>query len=138
MANNSRKVLISARFEEHWLKRLLNIAPNLQLELWQTRSMGAVPDDLWREVEILYTSFATPLPSPKQVPQLRWVQLYSAGPDSILDNPLFATPVIFTTTSGVHAINMAEYVFTMVLAWFHRFPQMLEWQQRAEWPANSE
>jgi len=138
MANNSRKVLISARFEEHWLKRLLNIAPNLQLALWETRSTRVVPDDMCRGVEILYTSFATRLPSPEQVPRLRWVQLYSAGPDSILDNPLFATPVIFTTTSGVHAINMAEYVFTVVLAWFHRFAQMLEWQQRAVWPTNSE
>ena len=138
MTIKSRKVLITASFEEQRLKRLQNNAPELQIEQWQTRSMGAIPDDLWQEVEILYTSFTTPLPSPEQAPQLRWVQLYSAGPDSILDHSLFWTPVIFTTTSGVHAINMAEYVFTMVLAWFHGFPQMLEWQQRAVWPSNSE
>jgi phosphoglycerate dehydrogenase-like enzyme len=138
MTNNSHKILITVSFEEQRLKQLQSIAPELQIERWQAHSMGAIPDDLWQEVEILYTSFATPLPSPEQVPQLRWVQLYSAGPDSILNHSLFQTSVIFTTTSGVHAIDMAEYVFTMVLAWFHRLPQMLEWQQRAAWPTNFE
>lgn len=136
--NESRKVLITARFEEHWLKRLQNIAPNLRIELWQNHSTAGIPDYLWREVEILYTSFATPLPSPEKVPQLRWVQLYSAGPDSILEHPLFSTSVIFTTTSSVHSINIAEYVFTVVLAWFHRFPRMLEWQQRGQWSSDLE
>src|SRR6266480_3826978 len=138
MTNKTRTVLITARFEEQRLKRLQSITPEIQIELRQTRFIEAIPDKLWREVEILYTSFSTALPSPEQVPQLRWVQLYSAGPDGILDHPLFSTSVIFTTTSGVHAIIIAEYVFTMVLAWFHHFPQMLEWQQRAVWPTNSE
>ncbi len=138
MTNKTRTVLITARFEEQRLKRLQGITPEIQIELRQTRFIEAIPDNLWREVEILYTSFSTALPSPEQVPQLRWVQLYSAGPDSILDHPLFSTSVIFTTTSGVHAIIIAEYVFTMVLAWFHHIPQMLEWQQRAVWPTNSE
>ncbi len=85
-------------------------------------------------MEILYTSFSIPLPPPEQAPRLRWVQLYSAGPDPILSHPLFPTSVIFTTASGVHAINIAEHVFTMALAWFHRLPQILEWQEKGEWP----
>src|SRR5215472_8622172 len=136
--NKPRVALIIAPCEEHWLERLQNLSPDLQIERWPTSSAEAIPHDLWQAVEILYTSFAAPLPSPEQVPQLRWVQLYSAGPDSILDHALFRTSVIFTTTSGVHAINMAEYVFTMILAWFHRFPQLLERQQRAVWPTSHE
>jgi phosphoglycerate dehydrogenase-like enzyme len=138
MTNESCVVLITAHIEAYWLERLQSLSPNLQIERWPTRSAGAMPDKLWQEVEILYTSFATPLPSPEQAPRLRWVQLYSAGPDHILDHPLFSTPVIFTTASGVHAINMAEYVLTVVLAWFHRFPQILEWQQREQWPSHAE
>src|SRR5205807_8462702 len=134
----SRVALITVPFEARWLERLQSLSPDLQIELWPARSGRSVPDKLWQEVEILYTSFATPLPSPEQAPRLRWVQLYSAGPDHILDHPLFSTPVIFTTASGVHAITMAEYVLTVVLAWFHRFPQILEWQQREQWPSHTE
>src|SRR6266516_318075 len=138
LSNRSRVVLITAQFETYWLERLQSLSPNLHIELWPTRSAGTVPLDLWREVEILYTSYATPLPFPEQAPRLRWVQLYSAGPDPILDLPLFQTSVIFTTTSGVHATNIAEYVLMIVLAWFHRFPRMLEWQRRGQWPSNWE
>ncbi|GAC1657262.1 MAG: D-2-hydroxyacid dehydrogenase [Ktedonobacteraceae bacterium] len=111
------------------------LSPHIQIELRPAHSTEAVADDLWQEVEILYTSFATPLPSPEQAPRLRWVQLYSAGSDSILNHALFSTSVIFTTSSGVHAISMGEYVFTMVLAWFHRLPHMLEWQPSEQWPS---
>ena len=76
---------------------------------------GVLRDDLWREAEVLYMSHATPLPAPEEVPKLRWVQLYSAGADYIFDHALFQRQVTFTTASGVHAITIAEYVFTMVL-----------------------
>jgi phosphoglycerate dehydrogenase-like enzyme len=138
MTNKSHVVLITAPFEAHWQERLQHLSLNLQIEQWSTRSGTPVPVDLWQEVEILYTSFATPLPSPEQALRLRWVQLYSAGPDPILNHPLFQTSAIFTTASGVHAVNMAEYVFTVVLAWFHRFSRMLEWQQRGQWPSQAE
>ena len=137
MTNKSRLVLITAPMGEHWLERLQGLSPDLQIVQWPTRSIEAVPHVLWQEVEILFTSFATPLPLPEQAPRLHWVQLYSAGPDRILDHPLVQTPVIFTTTSGIHAINMAEYVFTVVLAWFHRLPQILSWQRQGQWPSSS-
>jgi phosphoglycerate dehydrogenase-like enzyme len=138
MTNGFRVVLITAHIGPHWRERLGAISLDLKIEQWSTRSMGAVPEDLWQEVEILYTSFDTPLPSPEQAPRLRWVQFYSAGVDSIINCPLVRTPVIFTSASGVHAINMAEYVFTMTLAWFRRFPRLLQWQQCGQWPTSSE
>jgi phosphoglycerate dehydrogenase-like enzyme len=136
--NTSRVVLITAPIEAHWLAQLQDLSRGLQIVQWPIHSASAVPDDLWQGVEILYMSYATPLPTPEKTPRLRWVQLYSAGPDPILDQRLFQTPVIFTTTSGVHAINIAEYVFTVVLAWFHRLPLILEWQQRGQWPSSTE
>jgi phosphoglycerate dehydrogenase-like enzyme len=133
-----RLVLITAPFRELWLNRLTSLSPDLRLEYRPRASTKAIPEHLWQEVEVLYTSFATPLPLPELAPRLRWVQLYSAGPDPILDHPLFQTSVIFTTSSGMHAANMAEYVFMMMLAWFHQLPRLLEWQQQARWPSNSE
>jgi phosphoglycerate dehydrogenase-like enzyme len=135
LSSRSRVVLITAHFEALWRERLQRLSPDIRIELWPPHSSAEALADLWHEVEILYTSFATPLPSPERAPRLRWVQLYSAGPDPILSHPLSQTPVIFTTTSGVHAVTMAEYVFTMVLAWFHRLPRILEWQRWGQWPS---
>ena len=56
--NTSRVVLTTAHVETPWLERLQRLSPDPRFERWPTRSVGAVPDDLWQEVEILYT-FAT-------------------------------------------------------------------------------
>lgn len=135
MTNKSRVVLATTQFEARWLERLQRLSSDIHLEQRPARDASEIPNDVWREVEILYT-FGTILPAPQQASRLRWVQLRSAGADRALNSPLFQTPVIFTTSSGVHAINVAEYVFTVVLAWSHRFPRMLEWQQREQWPPN--
>jgi phosphoglycerate dehydrogenase-like enzyme len=134
----ARLVLITAPIEAYWRERLQKLSTDLQIEQLDLHSGTSIPDSLWQEVEILYASFATRLPSPEQAPRLRWVQLYSAGPDRVLNQSLFQSEVIFTTTSGVHAVNIAEYVFTMVLAWFHKLPRVLEYQQQAKWPSNRE
>ncbi len=133
-----RLVLVTAPLGTGKQRQLQALSPDLRVHVWRAQEMGEVPDALWQEAEVLYTSFATLLPAPTQVPRLRWVQLYSAGPDHILAHPLFSSEVIFTTTSGIHAVAIAEYVFTMMLAWFHRFPRLLAWQQRGVWPERSE
>ena len=136
MSNETRRVLITARFDPEWVARWQARWPALRFELHPTRHAEKIPLEVWREVEILYT-FNT-LPPPEWVPRLRWVQLHSAGADHVLEHPLFRSPVEFTTASGVHAINIAEYVFAMALAWFHRLPRMLEWQARGQWPPDRE
>jgi phosphoglycerate dehydrogenase-like enzyme len=93
---------------------------------------------VWRQVEVLYTSYATHLPDPERVPRLRWIQLYSAGVDALLAHPLLRTSVRITTASGIHAVTMAEYTFAAVLACYHQLPRVLEWQSEARWPTAEE
>lgn len=130
-------VLIVAHFEEEWVERLQRISPNIHVTLHPIRGKESVPDSLWRNTEVAYT-FANHLPQPEQAPQLRWVQLYSAGAEPILQHPLFQKGVLFTTVSGIHAVPIGEYVLTTMLAWFHHLPQLLQWQQQRQWPANRE
>lgn len=138
MTTSSRVMLITAPLDPGWLERFQSAAPELHVKQWQQPEMEKELDDLWQNVEVLYTSFATPLPTPEQAPRLRWVQLYSAGPDHILEHPLFASSTIFTTTSGIHAPPIAEYVLAMILAWFHRLPHILAWQRQSTWPTAAE
>lgn len=133
-----RFVLVTAPLDARTREQLQERFPALRVQVWHAQGAEAIPAALWRETEVLYTSFVTPLPPPEQVPRLRWVQLYSAGPDHILAHPLFASEVAFTTTSGIHAVPIAEHILTMILAWFHRVPRLLQWQQRGMWPERSE
>ncbi len=137
MTRSNKLVLITAPVEEEWLQRLRSLWPDLQFVQLPARSK-TVSDELWREAEILYMSFSTSLPTIEQAPRLRWVQLYSAGADAVFQTPLFQTSAVnFTTTSGIHAIPMAEYTFTMILAWFHKFPNLLDLQRQGQWPPNN-
>ncbi len=136
MQNTTRRlVLITTRVEPEWIERLRQVSPDLEIQVQTGKKVEEIADDLWQRVEILYTLNA--LPTPEQAPHLRWVQLYSAGADRFLDHPLFQSQVTFTTASGVHAVNIAEYVFMMQLAWFHHLPLILREQQKGQWPENS-
>lgn len=134
MANQTRTALIIAPFEDQWVEDIRQFAPDLRVERRIRQQVASIPDELWHEAEILYT-FATGIPTPQQAPNLRWVQLYSAGADPVLEQPLYQADVQFTTSSGVHAVNIAEYVLTMMLEWSHHVPQLLDFQHRAEWPS---
>ncbi|HEV2238020.1 MAG TPA: D-2-hydroxyacid dehydrogenase, partial [Ktedonobacterales bacterium] len=136
-ASGERMALVNRPWPEQWLARLRALAPG-----WRIVGRGAatpeqpegapIADDAWRAAEVAYTWLY--LPTPEQAPALRWVQLFSAGADLLSGQPLFTSDVTFTTASGVHAICIAEHVFTTVLAWNHRLPRALEGQRRAEWP----
>ena len=107
--------------------------PQFDFEIRETSTFKEIPDESWQRTEILIT-VGSSIPRKEQVPHLRWVHLYSAGADSIISNPLFEdTSIALTTSSGVHSINIAEYVLAAMLSWYHRFPQLQRWQQEKRW-----
>ncbi len=126
-------VLIAAHFQEQWLERLQRLSPNLHITLHPVDNDQPLSASAWQDVEVAYT-FSQYLPLPEQASHLRWVQLYSAGADFVLHHPLYQqTSVLFTTTSGIHAVPIGEYVLTVIVAWFHRLPLLLNWQRQARW-----
>lgn len=106
--------------------------PTDTMHRWDIDTDGPVPDDLWQQVEVLYTLQA--FPTVQQAPHLRWIQLHSAGSNQATNHSIGQTDVIITNASGVHAIPMAEYVIAVMLSLQHRVPQMVDYQRRAEWP----
>lgn len=124
-------VLATESLDRHRLD-VPELATQVHIEMWRPGSRVPVPDVLWREVEVLFTSDT--FPTAAQAPRLRWVQLYSAGADKLEGLPLFGADVSFTTASGVHAVPSAEYAMAMLLSWAHRLPQMRAWQEQRTWP----
>lgn len=125
-------VLVTVPFPEALIEKLAAVSPRLNVLQHTARTAEDLPSTI-KEVEVLYVSQA--LPAPEAAPHLRWVQLHYAGMDRIIEHPLFtSTDVVFTSTSGIHAVAVAEYVMAVILAFAHRLLLMFADKASATWP----
>ncbi|RMG93874.1 MAG: D-2-hydroxyacid dehydrogenase [Chloroflexi bacterium] len=124
-------MLITAPFPPHLLDKIRAVSPEIKLEQ-MTLIDGRWPDNKTTEAEVYYAIHG--LPRPEQAPNLRWIQTHWAGVDAIINTPIWNSDILITSASGVHAPNMAQYVFAMILAFAHRVPAWLKYQQKGEWP----
>ena len=99
-------------------------------ELWPPFPAQLLP--LLVETEVLFT-LRIPLELTTQAPNLRWVHSLAAGVDGIANGPLADTDVVLTTSSGIHAIPLAESVIGAILALAKGFPDAIRRQDRREW-----
>jgi phosphoglycerate dehydrogenase-like enzyme len=125
-------VLSTMRFTDELLDKLRAVSPRLVVKQRTCHGAEEVEQVLEDGVEVLYTFYLSADLS--RAPDLKWVQLHSAGVDHLLDHPLMKSDILLTTTSGIHATPIAEYVFASILAFNRRVPQMLTYQSRHEWP----
>ncbi|HEY3291085.1 MAG TPA: NAD(P)-dependent oxidoreductase, partial [Anaerolineae bacterium] len=116
-------------------------APSATVHFYKALPIDQLPADVLSSADVLYTG--SPLPDPDKAPRLKWVQAHSAGVDHLLSHPLFkvransgSERVLLTTASGVHAINISEYIVMMMLAFGHRLPLAFKMKQRGEWDVN--
>jgi phosphoglycerate dehydrogenase-like enzyme len=125
-------VLSTMRFTDELLDKLRAVSPRLVVKQRTCHDAEEVEQVLEEGVEVLYTFYLAADLS--KAPDLKWVQLHSAGVDHLLGHPLMKSDILLTTTSGIHATPIAEYVFASILAFNRRVPQMLTYQSRREWP----
>lgn len=130
------EVLSTLRFTNNLLDTLRAVSPRLHVIQQTCHDVGEVAAALTSHptVEVLYT-FHVPPGATELAPRLEWVQLHSAGADHILDSPLMDSQVSITTTSGIHAIPIAEYVFASILAHRWRVPHWTHCQRKGQWPS---
>ncbi|HEX7733216.1 MAG TPA: D-2-hydroxyacid dehydrogenase [Ktedonobacteraceae bacterium] len=140
MSNQPIHVLSVLNLSERHLERIRAVSPRLVVE---QRPLS--PDQTYRasaqefagiltpEVEVLYAHTA-PF-NLDLVPDLRWVQINSAGVEELYDTPLWRSEVAITNASGIHAVQIAEYVLGMLLSYAHHFPEAARLQNSSRWPA---
>lgn len=123
------RVLIAMDFSEELIENLRTVSDRLEIE----QHHPSVPDAAYENVEVLYTARHFPMPS--QAPNLRWVQIHSAGVERVLDRPTFQnTGVKLTSASGIHAVQMSEYCLGVMLHFHYRFSQMMQIKAQGKWP----
>jgi phosphoglycerate dehydrogenase-like enzyme len=124
-------VLLTLPFSASQVEKLENVSPRLSISAYEAKNaedLAGVMDG----VDVLYALRV--LPRPQDAPGLRWVQLHSAGIDHALHEALYTGgDVTFTTASGIHTVNVAEYVMAQILAVAHRLPRMFEDKAAAHW-----
>lgn len=121
-------VVVVVDVSDELINQLREVSPRLHVE----RHYPNVPEKTLANAEILFTSRT--LPKPEQAPNLRWIQLFSAGVNHVTDEPIIQEDdVEVTTTSGIHATPMSEFCLTMMLAFNYKLPKMLELQAKTEW-----
>jgi len=99
----------------------------------QRKDLQSLPNGIWKDVTILYTLFTFP-EKPSDAPNLKVVQLSSAGSNQIQKHPLYTdTDVTITTSSGIHGPQIAEWCIMTALVQSHKYNQLHDLQKEHKW-----
>ena len=85
-----------------------------------------------RDIVVLVTE-----PVPRDLgrwPDLKLVQLLSAGANHLLGHPVFSSSVAVTTASGTHGVPIAQYVTCTWLMMAHRMNEAMQLKASRTWP----
>jgi len=132
---NPIQVLMTLRFTEAQLNRIRAVSPRLrviQKSVPEGHDGLDVSELFTGDEEILY-GFMPPRDL-SRAPNLKWVQLHSAGINHLKDHPIWQSQVRVTTASGIHAVPIGEFAIALMLALARKLPLMTRKQERAEWP----
>ncbi|KAH8698600.1 D-3-phosphoglycerate dehydrogenase [Talaromyces proteolyticus] len=103
-----------------------------QIPMYATEVPSDISPETWKSVTALLTWKA--LPKKEQVPNLRYVQLISAGCNHLSELPVFKeTDIAYCTANGVHPPQITEWVFSTFLLFQHHIPEHLENQKLGKW-----
>jgi phosphoglycerate dehydrogenase-like enzyme len=101
--------------------------------VWQ-RAADADIDLMLARAHVLF-AFNFPVEWVDRAPNLRWVQLASAGSDHMFRAGLFSRKpgIIVTTASGVHEVPISEHIAGMVLYFSRGFDRAVRNQAAHKW-----
>jgi phosphoglycerate dehydrogenase-like enzyme len=130
---NTIHVLSVLNFTEEQLQKLRSVSPRLVIEQKQRRSTEEVAAALDEATQVLCGWGVLP-DDVSMAPHLRWVQVASAGVNSLLNHPIMQNDVMLTNASGIHATSIAEYVLAMMINLIRRWPELLFLKWGHGWP----
>ena len=84
------------------------------------------------DAEVIY-GLRLPQDVIKKAPNLRWVQVMSAGVERFLDADMRESAVVLTNVSGIHAIPISEFVIGLMLMFVKQSTVCLELKQKSRW-----
>jgi len=91
-------------------------------------------DNMFAQADVIF-SFGLMLPKDllSRAPNLKWVQLMSAGADRLRDTEIWQSKVTITGVSGIHATPIGEFVLGFMLMFAKGMQQCFRMKQNREW-----
>lgn len=87
---------------------------------------------LLKDTEVLFTFRSVP-DLTTLAPHLKWMQILSAGVDRVLTPDLIESQVILTNVKGMHAVQISEMVFNLMLMHAKKSLYCLQNQGKKQW-----
>ena len=125
------KVLIPRRISDQFAQKVAEVSSQIVVEQ-KNIDEREWPEGLITDAEIVYAMNAAP--DKVQAPDLRWLQVHSAGVNHLTEKPIWESEIKITTTSGIHAPNIGQYVMAQILAFAHKVKRWYDYQLKHEWP----
>lgn len=127
----SIKIVSTTALTEGHRDLLRAAAPNAEITDRACRSSDDVRELVAAGCDVML-GFIMPSDLAQRAPNLKWVQLLSAGADHALAVAKTGSFTL-TTASGIHAVPISEYTLGSMLAFAHHFHRNLRAQLRHEW-----
>ncbi len=130
------QVLCTMRFTDEQLNQLRAVSASVQVTQETCHNTRDVVEALARHPNTqILQGYYLPDNALEVAPGLRWFQLHSAGIDHVAIDPLLQQGVMVTTSSGIHATPIAEYVLASMLAHRWQVPLWTRCQREHRWPS---
>ncbi len=69
----------------------------------------------------------------QKAPQVRWVHSLSDGVEKLLSPAMMTRPIVLTNSHGVHDKSVSEHAMALLLAWFHKIPEVTRQKDAHIW-----
>lgn len=141
MLVESVNVLVTAPLGDEFVREIVAVSSRIKLcdisDLVAAEHKGDFSrreelDALLSSAEVIY-GLRLPRKVIARAPQLKWVQVMSAGVDRFLDSEFQRSSVTVTSVSGIHATTISEFVLQLMLMFVKQAPLCFQLKQEKKW-----
>jgi len=127
--------------DDEVLRRIASVSPKIKVKDGSTLTMAEFRGDnsgkkeldaMLAEADVLF-GFVPPQNIIARAPNLKWVQVTSAGVDRHRDTEIWRSKIPITGVSGIHATPIGEFVLSLMLMFVKNTPAGFLMKQTRQW-----
>ncbi|MFD1067262.1 D-2-hydroxyacid dehydrogenase [Oceanobacillus locisalsi] len=123
-----RTMAIHLDLKDKYVEEIRKIVPD-----WDIYVGKELSDDILKEAEILVHWRKDKEDTYLESNQIKWVQSWSAGVDSLNRNKIAEKDIMLTSANGVHSYPISETIFAYILGFTRRIHTYVRQQQEKVW-----
>ncbi|WP_130859217.1 D-2-hydroxyacid dehydrogenase [Gracilibacillus phocaeensis] len=127
----SKTLVVNTDLSHHLLSAIRSAAPDWKVVA--SKDSKSIQEDLEQAEIVLHWKSAAANTLLQNNNQLKWVQAWSAGVDSLPLSGLQQKDVMLTSANGVHAFPISETIFAMILGLTRKIHTYVRQQQEKNW-----